>query len=863
MVKKQIIKNRTGNAHQNGGYLERPRLHTLLKNAMNYPVVVVCAGSGYGKTYTVHSFLKEEYDALIVWQQISELDNSPARFWESFTKVVLQCWPEFGARLVEMGFPETDEAFAKYCAIRYETTTFLKKQVRVFDDFHLLKNPAVLRFFGRLRSMSPPDMTVILISRTMPQTPMIHSNMHERIFMIQEDALCFTEDEISRYFSQLNLSITNGEVRNIYDDTQGWAFAINLIGRSLAKKGKYERYALDAMKKNIFRLIDAEIPLLVSGPLWRFLLHISLIDLLAASLVKVLAVTAAVKQPAGGANGADELIKEMEQLSAYIRYDNTIDTYMIHHLLRDYLRQKQEQILTEEERKETYQTAARWCEENGYHTDALSYYEKSADYDTIVRMIASLNVEISSDMAQYALDIFNNAPETARFRNPLFLSMYLKLKINLGQFEEAHVFAEQYIKDYEVLSETSERNRALTAIYASWGAVRTHMCTHNDVYDFDIYYKKMNDYFDKNPFTLIGTYKLTSSAWASLVGTNRAGAMEEYTAAVSRATPYLSHVMNGFYCGFEELVCGELCFYRREFNNAEQYFKQSVDKAILHDQYVTHNRALVFLMHIDFIYGDFISAAAKLREMEALLNEKDYGVRYTIYDIACGFYHFALEQPQQMPEWLKGDFSLYTHSSFMENYANRVKIRYHYQTRKYAVLLAFIENALKHPLILFGQIELRVIQALIFYQLKRRDEAIAALTEAYKFAESNRIVASFTEYGKDMRTLTAAALRDNTCTIPRKWLEDINRISSSYAKRKTKMLSEYRRVNNLEEKINLTDREIDILKALSDGFSRIEIASSRNISVNTVKMAINIIYEKLCVFSLPEAIRIAADHKLI
>jgi len=77
------------------------------------------------------------------------------------------------------------------------------------------------------------------------------------------------------------------------------------------------------------------------------------------------------------------------------------------------------------------------------------------------------------------------------------------------------------------------------------------------------------------------------------------------------------------------------------------------------------------------------------------------------------------------------------------------------------------------------------------------------------------------------------------------------------------MISDYRLANNLEKGIRLTEREIEILKDLADGLSRTEIASSRNLSVNTIKMTVNIIYDKLGVLSLPEAIRAALDRKII
>ena len=841
---------RNSSFHQGGACLERPRLRKLLSDAMNYPLVVVCAGLGYGKTQAVHSFL-QGYEAHKTWMQFSERDNIRTRYWERYSNVISLSWPEAGARLMEIGFPETDESFMKFSAIMNESIAVPGRHVAVLDDFHLLNNPVVLHFFERAVGVLPPNSTVILISRTTPEINLIGSMMRGLVYSIQEDTLCFTEKEIADYFNMLGLAVTRQDIRNIYDDTQGWAFAINMIGRSLIKEHKYERYALEAMKKNVFRLIEAEVIQIVSEKTLHFLVRISLIDHLAASLIRDLTKD-------------DTLIKDMEALNAYIRYDFSLDTYMIHHLFLEYLRQKQDHLLTPEEKRETYQVAGAWCDANRYHADALSYYEKSGDYGVIARNVAAFNIQIPLDMAQHALEIFDRAPDSASLNNPIFHAMYLKLKISMGQLELASELVEQYVKEYEALPESPERNRALCTIFAAWGVLRKLDCTYTDVYDFDIYFKKMSEYYEKSPFVIIGSFSSSLvSAWASLVGTCRVGAHEEYIQANVRAIPYVSRVLKGNLCGFDNLIQGELCFYRQEFVDAQQYLKQSHDKAHMHGQYITQNQALVYLMQIAFFQGDYIAADKFLKDMENMLSEKDNGVRYTMYDIACGFYYLALGRMELIPDWLKGDFSPYTHPAFLENFGNRVKALYHYHTRQYSSLLAYIDSVRERRIILFGNIELKVLQALSLYQLKRRVEAIAALTEAYHLAKSNNIIVPFTQHMKDMRTLTAAALRDDCCQIPREWIENINRKASAFAKRRSYMISKYVTANQLETEISLTEREIEILRDLSHGLSRTEIAASQNISVNTVKMVINIIYDKLRVTSLPEAIRVALNKKLV
>ena len=840
----------TARLTENDTYLKRPRLQRLLEYAIDYPLIVVCAGAGYGKTRALDLFLRE-YQSNMVWMQISERDNITTRFWESYSKLVSMKWPEIGERITEIGFPDTEETHRKYLQMMQCAANIPGKHIRVFDDFHLLHNPAIMRFFERTVLMIPSNVTLVFISRITPDINIVEMLMRERVFTIQEDTLRFTEDEIADYFKQMGLQVPRAEIRNIYDDTQGWAFAINLIGRSLAKEKRYERYALEAMKKNIFRFIEAEISGSVSQPLWNFLMRLSLIDNLAASLVKELAKD-------------DALIMKMEGLNAYIRYDFHMDTYLIHHLFRDYLRQEQAHLLTDEERKETYKIAGMWCEENGYYTDALSYYEKSGDYYAIARRIARFNVQVPQDIAQYADSIFSRAPDEVKTVNPIFISMYMKLKISLGKFEEARMLAQKYAEFHEKQPDSPLRNRALATIYAAWALLRLMMCTNDDVYDFDIYWEKMVEYYDKNPFEIYGAYNMTpSSAWATHVGTDRAEAQEEYISAFTRAIPNLSRIFNGAYIGFDDLVRGELLFNRGEFDAAEQYLIQAFDKARPYDQYTTYNRALLYLMRIAIYHGDFQAATRRLEEMEAMLSGKDYGVRYAMYDVASSLYWFMLERPDKLAEWLKGDFLPSAHSSFIETYGNRIKTHYHYHSRRFGAMLAFLEQELEKQTILFSKVEMTIMKTLALYRLKRRREAIATFTEAYELAKSNRLDVMFTQYAKEMRTFTAAALKDENCTIPKDWLKDIGSKSSTYAKRRSKMQAEYRLANNIEEGIALSERESAVLKDLAQGLSRTEIASSQRISPNTVKRVIASVYNKLYVTSLPDAIRVAVEQKLI
>ncbi|MDR2136783.1 MAG: hypothetical protein LBO68_00720, partial [Synergistaceae bacterium] len=379
-------------------YLERRRIHRLMEDAARNQIVTVSAGAGYGKTQGVYAFLRKQ-EMVTTWIQLSERDNLGTRFWENcvYTIALYDRYSKLAERLQEIGFPETDEQFAKcISALEDEAVAISEKKFIVFDDLHLIKDKLVLQFIKRLAQLSFPNTTTILISRTEPDINTIGLLSKGLVSNVNEDDLRFTEEEIIQYFQLLGIPLSSQSIANICDDTKGWPFALHLVGLSLKKEPRYEQAARSSMKLNIFKMIENEVFFVISERLQRFLIQLSLIDHLSTDLVSTLA-------------GDNALVDEMKEVSSFVRHDFYTNTYLIHHLFLDYLRRKQD-ILTEQEKHDTYLKAALWCDENDYKIDAISYYNKIGEYRAIVGIVYYFPAQIPFNEAKFLLDIYDNAP---------------------------------------------------------------------------------------------------------------------------------------------------------------------------------------------------------------------------------------------------------------------------------------------------------------------------------------------------------------------------------------------------------------------------------------------------------------------
>jgi len=826
-------------------HLSRRRINALLAEAVKAPLVTVCAGAGCGKTRAVSDFLRQQ-NIPAMWTQFGERDNLPSRFWESCTAALAQINERAAEECKELGFPDTADKLKRFLSLisRSSAGGFLAV---VFDDFHLARESAIIHFVERVINGLPKDRVIILIYRDLPKINITALQIKGFAADINENDLNFTESELSEYLKQQGLPASRQIVKEIYKDTGGWAFAVNLAARSLKRTPHYFGYVKDTLKQNIFGLMELESWAAVPERLQRFLIRLSLIDHPSAKLVCILA------------DGDDGLLSGLKEQSAYIRFDGYAGAYQIHHLFLDFLRAKQ-YILTDAEKRGTYKEAADWCKRNSFKTDAFGYYEKIGDYESVVSMFWELFEYTTPDVLLYVAGIFDRAPAPAFDSVLFFAAAHLLTLCNLGRWQEFFMLAEAYERKFLMLpGDDIFRNHTLGAIYYLWGNVRFLISAFDGRCDFDLFYAKAGECFINPPEKIPGLI-IPLGPWAAAAGSAKAVAPLDYIEAVARSVKIITPFFSGV-AGFDDLCLGEIKFYQNDLREAETLFIRALTRGRKHGQSDTVHRSLFYILRTAIMQGNRVKTEQALKDLEALLDEAGYSRRFFTYDIVIGWYYGFLHQPEKIPDWLKGDFTPYGHAYFLENYGNQIKARCHYLTRKHPPLLSYIAELKQRESILYGRVEMLAMEACVHYRMKNKKAALNALCDAYAAAAPNDIMTPFIELGKDMRTLTMAALREEAPALPRAWLETVRYKAASYARNQSMFIAEYTK-NNGGGKA-LSPRERDVLCGLYNGLTQSEIAEKRKLSVNTIKMITKRLYEKLYVNKISDLIRIAAEQRLV
>jgi LuxR family maltose regulon positive regulatory protein len=857
----QTLQSNVSLSQGNQIYLERPRIDRLLEKAVQNRVVVVCAGAGYGKTHAVYSFVRK-YKLLASWTQFSERDNIGDRFWENFIAGVTLVNKKAGTKLEKISFPDTERQFGRYLSIPLSETDYSKNCIFVYDDFHLIHDKSVLRFMERSITSPFPNITSILISRTEPPFNLVKLLSKGHLGRIGEEDLRFSREEMVDYFRIQNINPSAQAVSSIYHDTEGWAFAIHLAGLSLKNAPTGAPYVPQAMRMNIFRLIEGEIMTSVSPELRKFLIKLSLIDHLPLELLREIAAPAAQGK-------RKSLIEEMEQISSFIRFDTYLNAYHIHHLLLEYLNGKQDE-LTDEEKAEVYEKAAMWCAENNQKLDAVNYYEKAENYDRIIALCSTLPMMLSTRTARMMLELLDKAPPLIYEENPLIYTHRLRILMSLGMIVQAEKEALETISRFEALPLSPLVHQILTICYANKGFIRLMTSPYTGDYDFITDFERCACHSRLNGGYVIPLplSVLNIGSFICRVISPEKGEMERYIDALAAIVPLAAGALRGMEWGADTLARTELAYFRGDMSGAEQFAMLTVQRAREWDQWEVENRALFYLLRIFLARGNYEAIPGIFRQLEAQLDQVHYINRFTYHDIVTGWYYSQIGRTDKVASWLKNDFEGSDLNSMNIGLEVLGKAKCHLAEKRYPAALAALaimetrKNQYDAGDFVLGKISLKSLEAVCRYQNRDKEGAFAALETAYSLARPNELYMPFTELGKDMRALAAAALKDEAPGLPRDWLEKIRVGAAAYAK-KLFIVAEQHRPDPIPRSssaqgTNLSHREIEVLTGLSQGMTREEIAGLSSLSVNTVKSVIRRAYNKLGAVNKADAVRIAA-----
>ncbi len=219
-------------------WLRRPRLEQLLAGAAEYPLTIVSASAGYGKSSALAAFAVRG-GWPVIWYSLDEDVADPLVFLLHLVHACRKVAPQAGARaiaLLEQHSQGTQFWGQALDALINDLARLLDDEtILVLDDQHVADDtPLTGTLIERLIERAPPQLHVLLASRHWPALGCLPIRQARgELLAIGEHELAFDAAEISTLFqSDERPELSMAEATNICEQTGGWPIALQLLWQS-------------------------------------------------------------------------------------------------------------------------------------------------------------------------------------------------------------------------------------------------------------------------------------------------------------------------------------------------------------------------------------------------------------------------------------------------------------------------------------------------------------------------------------------------------------------------------------------------------------------------------------------------------
>jgi LuxR family maltose regulon positive regulatory protein len=189
--------------------------------------------------------------------------------------------------------------------------------------------------------------------------------------VVDVESLKFTEAEIAAFFASRGRKLTRKQAHDVMASTGGWAIGLNallLSGNQIYSGKKLNRYLELFIREQVWDKWDDERR--------DFLLRVSISDELTADFCDAMTHR----------NDSAKVLDAMVQENAFISVDEE-KVYRFHHLFQDFLRHLLERE-NEKLKKGLYQQAGDWYLSQGNYYRAVEYYMKCGSKNGIAKGLA-------------------------------------------------------------------------------------------------------------------------------------------------------------------------------------------------------------------------------------------------------------------------------------------------------------------------------------------------------------------------------------------------------------------------------------------------------------------------------------------
>jgi LuxR family maltose regulon positive regulatory protein len=352
----------------------RPRLLAELDRAADFPLTLLSAGPGAGKTVLLTDWVRRG-DARVAWLNPAPADAEPRRFWRLLEAALRECADADRGPPV----PMPRRAGMDLVQTLFSRVPESAQLVMVIDDAHVLTHPDVLEGLdGLIRGGQ--GLRLVLAARSDPLLPLHRYRLAGQMYELRAADLAMTPDEIAEVLAVHGVTLAARDFGILAERTEGWAAGVRLS----AMRMEGTAYPADFVSElaldpgSIGEYLVDEVLGQQPEPRRRLLIETSFLP----------EVTGPLADAVTGMTGCGDMLAELARDNSFvIPLDAARTRYRYHQLFAEILRYLLQRSLREAVRG-LQERAAAWFESNGEPASAVYWAVRSGDRRRVARLLA-------------------------------------------------------------------------------------------------------------------------------------------------------------------------------------------------------------------------------------------------------------------------------------------------------------------------------------------------------------------------------------------------------------------------------------------------------------------------------------------
>ncbi len=792
--------------------LRRERIDQMLEGIFHHPLVVVTAPMGYGKSMAVQEYLKDK-ECQCLWTAMSYAIGTAASgyFWHLLMRTMEPYAPELKKVLEQRGFPKDSIGIAQVID-ELRAYPWEREAVLVFDDFQYVENSQIDTLLTRVACAGIPKLHLVVISRKMPEIPLVELSIKGICQVVKTADLSFTDQEVNEYLDLVEFQGDSGVREEILRCANGWITSVYLLANNYSNGFQYAPiYSM--LKYSMFEQLDEASK--------RMLFRLSVFDLFTVEqAIEVL------EDP-----GVGSRLEKLYQNNAFI---TTVgDTqFRIHQIFRNFLRK--ECVYYGVDLTPVYRRAGQWFAQHGDHIQAYQHWLSGGDYDSILRSLeGARNARLSAEDEELMFQVFHYIDAAYYCPYPLATLKYVTyLAVNGYKGLAARILEELQQYYGEHTHEKYDMRQLQGEFHVAWAM----MCL-DDIERVELELRQARELLGEGGSLLHNreTRPPCGTPEFSYAFFNRSGTYQETVRRLGMALRDGICLTGGSGAGCAELVGAEYYLETGHFDQVEGLAKQAVSEARKHGQNWVQVAAKFTLARLYMLKYQMEDAQEILNYFFYLQNEApDPGLADQI-SASIGYLYSVMGEIENIPSDFCKDMARYS--------ARGMESAFFYLVCEKALLAEEAYEELERQSNFFlerynsfhsqlGCIHHHIIMAVVKYKRHGVERGLGELNEALTLALQDGVLLPFIENAQRLAPMLKPEMLNEN---PDFWSK-VLAYSHEYDRPQQ---------SGVGRCGVLSAREVEIMSLLEKGKRQKEIAEALYISPNTVKKHMENIYHKL------------------